>query len=1585
MCGITGLWQGENRGLSRDSIVRLVNAMNDSIIHRGPDSDGVWAEAAGRCALGQRRLSVIDTSEAGRQPFASTNGRWWITYNGELYNFQDLRRDLCAAGIRFRGRTDTEVVLEAVALWGVEALSRFDGMFAFAVYDIETRTLLLARDPFGEKPLYYTALPGGGLAFASELHALELLPGIDLTVDVEAVGELLCFQYIGAPRSIYSSIKKLPPGHWLRVDADGRQRIERYFAFEPGSNGYTSRSKADLIDELEDILVRSIRGRLIADVPLGAFLSGGVDSSTVCALVRSKLTQPLKTFSTGFAGASESEHLIARKFANLLGTDHHEQLVDPQAAEFLYKIGGLLDEPNADSSCLPVYTLSEFARKHVTVAVSGDGGDELFGGYGRYLSTLKAAATEPSSFRAGDYYYGWQILVSPEPHIIELFGFLPPGLANHLASLRRDLNGAPTRDLLARLRRSDAWNYMPGAVLAKVDRMSMRHALEVRTPFLNVELAQFAERLPPEMLTDGQRGKVLLRELAYRYLPRDIIDLPKQGFGLPMSDWARASLLGVANDMLGSYECRLVPLFGREGLERFLARQNRSDGFAAYQVWALAMLESWLRHHPASVPDLAPMRAKGPANGKAETKVETTVAARVAESIWLVSTGAPDRLADPRLLPTWEAVPLALQIRVAHLIGHAEGSGMVRPDTVHLPEPGQPLSSTDAARLRALEGATLVFLGGAISEKLNYAELLKYWQLRVSRLIYVIRSDDRHTEEITLQPKARRRRILHCARLFLRSRAIISNRKLFGFLLRAKPFASEADTVNAAPGLKRLPNSGMAELSDRFIAFEGLRQLLPLSATPADVAHLGSGRYSIMNRTLRFSPTNSGRQFRLPYWVVERTPKTEPLLQFVRNTRAMDENIVAALNATRIGTGIWLVARHAIAAPLNLRQNLSWLRGTPGILTKILVSLDPTIRADPEGLLIPDWRIPLSVEHRKQLQCLRGMTLIFADPDAGGWCGYAELQKFAQLGVDRLIFRAHDDPHAVEEVKLRPKSLAMRIREALYLFSRARAIVTNGWPALLGVWRHFSVQGSLSEVFGFNKLAGVSDRYAVFERLRELPPIKVSRGEIALRGGGLYRIADGTLSFSRTGQGRGGPYWIVERTEDSQQLLQWWPQTYRPSIPSRLVNAMDALLNEDVDRNLRVRPGDRIVVVTGALYVGGAERQWIYLARGLKNAGYDVTFVVYSKLNGDFGHYLPLLREAGVRLKIVPAAALPLADLLATHPVFQYFVASKVVPDLSTVYALAGAFRQLQPKAVIAQLDGPNLIAGAAALLAAVPRIVMSFRNYNPSNFPYLCENWLRPAYALLTRSKRVLLSGNTAVCNHDYERWIGVEPGRSVCIPNAIDFDHFPEPSAAEIAAARRELSISEDTPVVLGVFRLSNEKRPEVFVEVCARLLTTYPQLRVLVAGVGPLLDGMRRLVSERGVANNIQFLGRRNDVGTLMAIADLLLLTSAQEGMPNVVIEAQRMRLPVVATDAGGTRGAFLPGRSGLLCPVGDLDALQTACLQILADPILADRMGEVGYRHAATEFALDLMAQRYVDLINGGANSNLVPRLREAQQA
>jgi asparagine synthase (glutamine-hydrolysing) len=416
---------------------------------------------------------------------------------------------LQATHVQLKGRTDTEILLGALAAWGTDALHRFDGMFAFAAFDRQTGTLLLARDPFGEKPLYTMDLPGGGIAFASELQALEKVPGFDGRVSMDSVAELLSFQYIGAPRSIYESVQKLPPGHWMRVHPDGRRESGRYFAFRPGEGGFDTRDQGELVDALEALLVESTRRRLIADVPLGAFLSGGVDSSTVCALVRRKLNLPLKTFSVGFEGAIESEHEAARRFAAHLGTEHHEHIVAPHASEFLRRIGSLLDEPNADSSCLPTYLLSEFARTQVTVAVSGDGGDELFGGYGRYFSTLEEASRSRFGEQgAGSAYYSNRILVSTEEQLAELFGELPPAFARHLSGLRRSIDDGRT-PLHCRLRQTDVENYMPGAVLPKVDRMSMRHSLEVRTPFLNVDLARFAERLPQTRLIAGDRGKLV--------------------------------------------------------------------------------------------------------------------------------------------------------------------------------------------------------------------------------------------------------------------------------------------------------------------------------------------------------------------------------------------------------------------------------------------------------------------------------------------------------------------------------------------------------------------------------------------------------------------------------------------------------------------------------------------------------------------------------------------------------------------------------------------------------------------------------------------------------------------------------------------------------------------------------------------------------------------------------------------------------------------------------------------------------------------------------------------------------------------
>jgi asparagine synthase (glutamine-hydrolysing) len=612
MCGVAGTYRPLKASTSTEAMRRAVQAMSATLVHRGPDAEGLWSDPEGRCVLGHRRLSVIDTTDAGLQPMATADGRFVISYNGELYNYLEIRSKLEAAGFRFTGRTDTEVVLQAFAAWGVDALKRFDGMFALAIFDTRSGELLLARDAFGEKPLYFSQLGDGSYAFASELQAMELVPGVDLTASIEAMAEMLTFQYIGAPRSIYQSVEKLRPGHWLRIEPSGITQTGRFFAFRPGSSGFTDRPIADLADELEEILVASIQRRMIADVPLGAFLSGGVDSSTVCALVRRRLNRPLMTFSIGFDGAPESEHLVARKFGKHLGTTHYDKILSPDAAEFLLDFGAKIDEPNGDSSCLPTYLLSEFARQHVTVAISGDGGDEMFGGYGRYFATLRQQkqyhADELAGWKPGSAYYGAQVLVGSEPLIEELFGFVPQGFADHVGLLRTDVDEGQD-ELLATMRRSDVENYMPGAVLPKVDRMSMQHSLEVRTPFLNIELARFAERLPEDLLVDGGRGKLILKEIAYRYLPRELVDLPKQGFALPMSDWARDSLLGSAGRMLEQEDSRLRQAFGPAGIARFMARQRSPGNFAPYQVWGVVALESWLRHHPAR---LANFSGQGP-------------------------------------------------------------------------------------------------------------------------------------------------------------------------------------------------------------------------------------------------------------------------------------------------------------------------------------------------------------------------------------------------------------------------------------------------------------------------------------------------------------------------------------------------------------------------------------------------------------------------------------------------------------------------------------------------------------------------------------------------------------------------------------------------------------------------------------------------------------------------------------------------------------------------------------------------------------------------------------------------------------
>jgi asparagine synthase (glutamine-hydrolysing) len=610
MCGIAGLYRPRWPFPIEES-EQLIRSMTDCLAHRGPDAEGQWYDPLGRCILGHRRLSIIDTSDAGRQPMVSNDGRFVITCNGEIYNYEDLRALVEGAGGHVRGRTDTEVLLESLALWGIKALNKLDGMFSFAAFDTRTGGLLLARDAFGEKPMYLMDLPDGGLAFASELHALEHLPGFDGTVDIDAMGEVLCFQYIGAPRSIYLSVRKLEPGHWMRVSASGERTSGVFFTFQPATNR-ADRPISDFADELEDILVRSIRRRIRSDVPIGAFLSGGIDTSTVCALLRRKLNMPLSTYSLGFKDSDESEHLTARAFSRHLATDHHEIVIEPRAAEFLLRLGKLLDEPNADSSCLPTYHLCGFARQHITVAIGGDGGDEMFGGYRRYLFVLDELERYRRGYfphwRRGAAYYSSRILDAQEPDIEQLLGFVPPNLKNHIKRLRVDLE-LREGDLLAAMRRTDVENYLPGAVLTKVDRMSMCHSLEVRTPFLSVELARFVEGLPYSVLVKPGQGKMILREIASRYLPQSLVNLPKHGFGLPVENWARNEFLDIASTMLHSDDARLPAILGREAISIFMS-WGSPTAMPLPRLWSILMLESWLRHHPATVPDLAPMRSK---------------------------------------------------------------------------------------------------------------------------------------------------------------------------------------------------------------------------------------------------------------------------------------------------------------------------------------------------------------------------------------------------------------------------------------------------------------------------------------------------------------------------------------------------------------------------------------------------------------------------------------------------------------------------------------------------------------------------------------------------------------------------------------------------------------------------------------------------------------------------------------------------------------------------------------------------------------------------------------------------------------
>ena len=841
----------------------MLRRMTGTLAHRGPDDEGIWHDAEGRCSFGHRRLSIIDTSAAGHQPMADPSGRWVISYNGEIYNFEEVRAQLQACGITFRGRTDTEVLLQALALWGVDALARLDGMFALAAFDRQSGQLILARDAFGEKPLYYAELAGGGLAFASELQALEAVPGIGLRIDLDSVAELLMFQYIGAPRTIYSSISKLPPAHWLIAYPGQAPKIGRYFEFRPGSTGFDHRPLEELADELEDILVRSLRRRLVSDVPLGAFLSGGVDSSTVCALIRRRLGVPLKTFSIGFQGAPESEHEVARAFAEHLGTEHHDKVIAPNTSDFLTNIGRVLDEPNADSSCLPTYLLSAFARETVTVALSGDGGDEMFAGYDRYFATLNESHQDQRGlWRPGHVYYSNRILVSVEDHVRELLGLVPPGAGEHLARLRDELDRTDV-PLFCRLRQTDVENYMPGAVLPKVDRMSMQHSLEVRTPFLNIELARFAQRLPQHVLYNGARGKLVLREIAYRYLPRKLIDLPKKGFGLPVSRWGQNELLQVASRLLEASDSRLAAAIGRDAIARFMQRQRSEGGCVTYQIWALTMLESWLRHHPGQISS-ADIAAK--LTVRADSRVTEASGSppiqvwKIAEGVLVVTESSSPNTLDAKI-PVSASELMELVAACPDLAQRVAATATCQP---LLQRPAAWTAFTngrcEAQTQNAIQGATLLLMNGSPSAVAGWSEMDGLRRQGVVRVVMPHPySGNGAVVTVVLRRSTAWRESMNVLGLL---------RFAFGRLMfeRAEP---EQGKMWIAGPLGDAPATD-AEMSDRFALFEGMRQLPPIPVSRADIRVAGNGRYSVKGGSVFFSSTKTGSDDRSGYgWLNE--------------------------------------------------------------------------------------------------------------------------------------------------------------------------------------------------------------------------------------------------------------------------------------------------------------------------------------------------------------------------------------------------------------------------------------------------------------------------------------------------------------------------------------------------------------------------------------------------------------------------------------------------------------------------------------------------------------------------------------------
>lgn len=636
MCGIAGV---RNLTNSRGQLERDAVAMADSLAYRGPDDHGLWADADAGVALTHRRLSIVDLSPAGHQPMISADGRFVITYNGEIYNFMELRRELEARGIKFRGHSDTEVMLEAFAAYGIEStVKRLIGMFAMGVWDRRNRTLALIRDRLGIKPLYWANF-GKLFLFGSELKALRAYPGWTPSIDGSAVAAYMRHNCVPAPHSIYKGVNKLEPGTILTLPPDGEPRLERFWnartVAQAGLADPLQVDDAELTDRLEALLQDAVRRRMVADVPVGAFLSGGIDSSTVTALMKAANCGPVRSYTIGFdlPGFDEAPHSAA--VARHLGTDHTELTVTAkQALDVIPRLPDMYDEPFADSSQIPTHLVSAMTRRHVTVALSGDGGDELFGGYNRYQLTrgaLRSLLQMPLPLRrmlagmltalsAG----GWQRMFSALPERVrprqtgdKLHKLAAVLCAENDSDLYRRLvthwepaqimlsdveqrgvlwDGQVEREfpgLLERMQFLDLVTYLPDDILTKVDRASMAVALEARVPLLDHRVVEFAWRIPRRTLMRDGTSKWPLRQVLYRHVPRGLVERPKTGFAVPLGEWLRGPLRDWAEDLLSEKRLREGGLFSvaavREAWREHLSGRDNWK----YLIWDVLMFEAW--------------------------------------------------------------------------------------------------------------------------------------------------------------------------------------------------------------------------------------------------------------------------------------------------------------------------------------------------------------------------------------------------------------------------------------------------------------------------------------------------------------------------------------------------------------------------------------------------------------------------------------------------------------------------------------------------------------------------------------------------------------------------------------------------------------------------------------------------------------------------------------------------------------------------------------------------------------------------------------------------------------------------------